>query len=67
MVGATGYLVEEMVTGAVAEILLGLRRDVTNVLASLDGLERGDGFAAGLGYQRLVSRWGTKVQALKDR
>ena len=25
--GATGYLVEEMVTGAVAEILLGLRRD----------------------------------------
>lgn len=27
MVGATGYLVEEMVTGAVAEILLGLRRD----------------------------------------
>jgi hypothetical protein len=28
-----------------------------DVLASLDGLERGDGFAAGLGYQRLVSRW----------
>ena len=27
MVGATGYLAEEMVTGAVAEILLGLRRD----------------------------------------
>jgi hypothetical protein len=27
MPGATGYLVEEMVTGAVAEILLGLRRD----------------------------------------
>jgi acyl-CoA synthetase (NDP forming) len=27
MVGATGYLVEEMVTGAVAEVLLGLRRD----------------------------------------
>ena len=27
MAGATGYLVEEMVTGAVAEILLGLRRD----------------------------------------
>ena len=27
MVGATGYLVEEMVTGTVAEILLGLRRD----------------------------------------
>jgi acyl-CoA synthetase (NDP forming) len=27
MTGATGYLVEEMVTGAVAEILLGLRRD----------------------------------------
>jgi acyl-CoA synthetase (NDP forming) len=27
MVGATGYLVEEMVTGAVAEILVGLRRD----------------------------------------
>lgn len=27
MVGATGYLVEEMVTGALAEILLGLRRD----------------------------------------
>ena len=26
MVGATGYLVEEMVTGAVAEVLLGLRR-----------------------------------------
>ncbi len=25
--GATGYLVEEMVTGAVAEVLLGLRRD----------------------------------------
>ncbi len=27
MPGATGYLVEEMVTGAVAEVLLGLRRD----------------------------------------
>lgn len=27
MPGATGYLVEEMITGAVAEILLGLRRD----------------------------------------
>ena len=27
MPGATGYLVEEMVTGAVAEILVGLRRD----------------------------------------
>lgn len=27
MPGATGYLVEEMVTGAVGEILLGLRRD----------------------------------------
>ena len=27
MPGATGYLVEEMVTGAVAEMLLGLRRD----------------------------------------
>jgi acyl-CoA synthetase (NDP forming) len=27
MPGATGYLVEEMVTGAVAEILLGLQRD----------------------------------------
>ncbi len=27
MKGATGYLVEEMVTGAVAEVLLGLRRD----------------------------------------
>jgi acetate---CoA ligase (ADP-forming) len=27
MLGATGYLVEEMVTGAVAEVLLGLRRD----------------------------------------
>ena len=27
MPGASGYLVEEMVTGAVAEILLGLRRD----------------------------------------
>ena len=27
MKGATGYLVEEMVTGALAEILLGLRRD----------------------------------------
>ena len=27
MAGATGYLVEEMVTGAMAEILLGLRRD----------------------------------------
>ncbi len=27
MAGATGYLLEEMVTGAVAEILLGLRRD----------------------------------------
>jgi acyl-CoA synthetase (NDP forming) len=27
MVGATGYLAEEMVTGAVAEVLLGLRRD----------------------------------------
>jgi acyl-CoA synthetase (NDP forming) len=27
MTGATGYLVEEMVTGAVAEILVGLRRD----------------------------------------
>jgi acetate---CoA ligase (ADP-forming) len=27
MAGATGYLVEEMVTGAVAEVLLGLRRD----------------------------------------
>jgi acyl-CoA synthetase (NDP forming) len=27
MSGATGYLVEEMVTGAVAEILLGLQRD----------------------------------------
>jgi len=27
MVGASGYLVEEMVTGTVAEILLGLRRD----------------------------------------
>jgi acyl-CoA synthetase (NDP forming) len=27
MVGATGYLVEEMVTGAVGEVLLGLRRD----------------------------------------
>ena len=27
MVGATGYLVEEMVTGAVAEVLIGLRRD----------------------------------------
>ena len=27
MAGATGYLVEEMVTGVVAEILLGLRRD----------------------------------------
>ncbi len=27
MVGATGYLAEEMVTGALAEILLGLRRD----------------------------------------
>jgi len=27
MTGAAGYLVEEMVTGAVAEVLLGLRRD----------------------------------------
>ena len=27
MPGATGYLVEELVTGAVAEVLLGLRRD----------------------------------------
>lgn len=27
MPGATGYLVEEMITGAVAEVLLGLRRD----------------------------------------
>lgn len=27
MVGASGYLAEEMVTGAIAEILLGLRRD----------------------------------------
>jgi acyl-CoA synthetase (NDP forming) len=27
MAGATGYLAEEMVTGTVAEILLGLRRD----------------------------------------
>jgi hypothetical protein len=27
MPGATGYLVEEMVTGAVGEVLLGLRRD----------------------------------------
>lgn len=27
MPGASGYLVEEMVTGAVAEVLLGLRRD----------------------------------------
>ena len=27
MAGATGYLVEEMVTGAVAEVLIGLRRD----------------------------------------
>lgn len=27
MPGATGYLIEEMVTGAVAEVLLGLRRD----------------------------------------
>lgn len=27
MAGATGYLLEEMVTGAVAEILVGLRRD----------------------------------------
>ena len=27
MPGATGYLVEEMVTGAVAEVLIGLRRD----------------------------------------
>ena len=27
MPGATGYLVEEMVTGAMAEVLLGLRRD----------------------------------------
>ncbi len=27
MPGATGYLAEEMVTGAVAEVLLGLRRD----------------------------------------
>ena len=27
MPGASGYLAEEMVTGAVAEILLGLRRD----------------------------------------
>lgn len=27
MPGATGYLLEEMVTGAVAEVLLGLRRD----------------------------------------
>ena len=27
MPGATGYLVEEMVTGAVAEVLVGLRRD----------------------------------------
>jgi hypothetical protein len=27
MPGATGYLVEEMVSGAVAEVLLGLRRD----------------------------------------
>ena len=27
MPGATGYLVEEMVTGALAEVLLGLRRD----------------------------------------
>ena len=27
MAGATGYLAEEMVTGAVAEVLLGLRRD----------------------------------------
>ena len=27
MVGATGYLLEEMVTGAVAEVLVGLRRD----------------------------------------
>ncbi len=27
MVGATGYLVEEMVTGTVAEVLVGLRRD----------------------------------------
>lgn len=27
MAGAAGYLVEEMVTGAVAEVLLGLRRD----------------------------------------
>lgn len=30
---------------------------VEDVLASLDGLERGDGLAAGLGYQRLVGRW----------
>ena len=27
MPGATGYLIEEMVTGAVGEVLLGLRRD----------------------------------------
>ncbi len=27
MVGATGYLAEEMVTGSVAEVLIGLRRD----------------------------------------
>ena len=27
MAGATGYLAEEMVTGAVGEVLLGLRRD----------------------------------------
>ena len=27
MVGAAGYLVEEMVTGAVGEVLIGLRRD----------------------------------------
>jgi acyl-CoA synthetase (NDP forming) len=27
MAGATGYLVEEMVTGAVAEVLVGMRRD----------------------------------------
>ena len=36
MAGAAGYLVEEMVTGAVAEVLVGLRRDpVYGVLLTL--------------------------------
>lgn len=30
---------------------------VEDVLDSLDGLERGDGLAAGVGYQRLMGRW----------